>query len=524
MLDGAPRSAVAHRRRGRYRRRPASPAPRLRRAPRARLQRVEVEVGPLGAADRARAGWRAWRSVPVSADDVGLGGADELLELGARSPGSTGGSVARPRSRSSSAIWRATSQFTGPRRLQHAHQLGEVEVSTHRRRGSPGGPGKPGKRRRVRSPGSGSFGLGRPPRRSLQVEEGRPRGQSMDVLSVAVTGASGLVGQRLLPRLAERRARRRGSSASTCASRRRRVRSLEFHRVDIGGAELKPLLEGVDVLVHLAAVVDPIADEALMARVNVEGTRRVLDAAAAVGVRKVVRVSSAAVYGAWANNPVPLTEDAPLRPNPGFAPAVQAAEVERLLAEWHEQHPGVTVTTLRSAPVMGPGPNGSPSRLLLGRPPLRVRGADAAGAGGARRRPRRRAGARGARATYPGTFNVAADGWLAPTRSGRCSPRSLVPGASRPSCSSAASAGCGRAASATSRRASCRTSCTPGSSPTTASRRAGWQPAATRTRRRSSRRSTRCRRPRTHRATVTVAGGRGGRGRRRRRPRRRRWR
>src|SRR5205814_10540096 len=132
-------------------------------------------------------------------------------------------------------------------------------------------------------------------------------------------------------------------------------------------SELKPLLEDIDVIVHLASVVDPIPDEALMARVNVEGTRRVLEAAAAVGIRKVVRVSSAAVYGAWADNRVPLTQDAPLRPNPGFSPAVHAAEVERMLAEWRDEHPGSLVTILRTAPVLGPGAERLPSPLVLGR-------------------------------------------------------------------------------------------------------------------------------------------------------------
>jgi UDP-glucose 4-epimerase len=247
----------------------------------------------------------------------------------------------------------------------------------------------------------------------------------MDVVAIAVTGASGLVGQRLLPRLADedRVTRLIGLDVR---DPRRRVRNLEFQRVDIGGAELKPLLEGVEVLVHLATVVDPIPDEALMARVNVEGTRRVLDAAAAVGVRKVIRVSSAAVYGAWPNNPLPLTEDATLRPNPGFAPAVHAAEVERLLGEWRDQHPAVTVTTLRSAPVLGAGAERLPSRLLLGRPPLRVRGASlpvqvvhvddlvdalllAVGN------------------DLPGTYNVAADGWLASDDARALLPRSLLP-------------------------------------------------------------------------------------------------
>lgn len=247
----------------------------------------------------------------------------------------------------------------------------------------------------------------------------------MDVFNIAVTGASGLVGQRLLSRLADREDVQRIVGLDVLEPRRR-VRKLEFHRVDIAGAELKPLLEGVDALVHLATVVDPIVDEALMARVNVEGTRRALDAAAAVGVRKVVRVSSAAVYGAWSNNPIPLTESTALRPNPGYAPAIHAAEIERLLAEWHEQHPAVIVTTLRSAPAMGSGTERLPSRLLLGRPPLRVRGAsppvqvvhvddlvDAL--------------MLAVTAELSGTFNVAADSWLNADEVRALLPRSLVP-------------------------------------------------------------------------------------------------
>ncbi|HSO97057.1 MAG TPA: NAD-dependent epimerase/dehydratase family protein [Acidimicrobiia bacterium] len=232
----------------------------------------------------------------------------------------------------------------------------------------------------------------------------------MNVISIAVTGASGLVGQRLLPMLADDPSVSRVVGLDMRPPRRR-SRGLEFHLVDVARAELKPLLEGIDVLVHLASVVDPIPDETLMAHVNVNGTRRVLDAAAAVGVQRLVRVSSATVYGAWANNPVPLTEDSPLRPNTGFSPAVQAAEVERLLAEWRDDHPGVVVTTLRAAPVLGPGAERLPSRILLGRPSVRVRGA----------RPPVQAvhiddlvGALGmvVLADYPGTFNVASDGWL----------------------------------------------------------------------------------------------------------------
>jgi UDP-glucose 4-epimerase len=191
----------------------------------------------------------------------------------------------------------------------------------------------------------------------------------------------------------------------------RRIGRLEMHRVDIATAELEQLLEGVDVIVHLASIVDPLPDDSFETRVNVEGTRRVLDAATKAGITKIVRVSTAAVYGAWPGNPVPLTEDAPLRPNPGFGPAVQGAEVERMLAMWREGVPGAVTTTLRAAPVLGRGAQHLWARLLAGRPAIRVRGAappvqtvhadDVADAL-----------LLAVERDLGGVFNVAADGWL----------------------------------------------------------------------------------------------------------------
>lgn len=244
----------------------------------------------------------------------------------------------------------------------------------------------------------------------------------MDVPSIVVTGAAGLIAQRLTPRLVAD-FRVVGLDVREPA---RRIRGAEVRLVDVARSDLAPHLHGADVLVHLASVVDPLPDEALMARVNVDGTRRVLEAAAGAGVRKVVRVSGAAVYGAWANNPVPLREDDPLRPNPGFSPAVQAAEAERLLGEWAGAHPDAVVTTLRTAPVLGPGAERLPSRLVLGRPRLRVRGSsppvqavhvedlvDAL--------------ALVILGDHPGVFNVAADGWLTAEQM-----RGLLPRASTP--------------------------------------------------------------------------------------------
>src|SRR5690606_34542115 len=118
--------------------------------------------------------------------------------------------------------------------------------------------------------------------------------------------------------------------------------------VDLAHDDLKPHLEGVAAVAHLAASV-PASPTAATGDVDV--ARRVLDAAGDMGVGHVVALSSATVYGAWSNNPVPLTEDAPLRPNPGFTFAVERAEIERLTAEWRDAHPGSTATVLRPARV-----------------------------------------------------------------------------------------------------------------------------------------------------------------------------
>jgi nucleoside-diphosphate-sugar epimerase len=225
-----------------------------------------------------------------------------------------------------------------------------------------------------------------------------------------VTGVAGFLGQRLLPLLDANPRIDRIIGLDT-RDPARRARKLEFHLVDIAGADLVPYLRGVDAVVHLASVLGPRLDDELFERVNLGGTRRVIDAAAAAGVRKVVRPSSTSVYGAWENNPVPLTEDAPVRPSPGYLPASIDAECERLLADWARQTPGRVATRFRIAPVMGTGVQYVLAATALGRPPVRVRAPanfvqvvhidDAAAAL-----------ALAADSDLAGVYNVSADGWL----------------------------------------------------------------------------------------------------------------
>ncbi|HYL52441.1 MAG TPA: NAD-dependent epimerase/dehydratase family protein [Acidimicrobiia bacterium] len=227
---------------------------------------------------------------------------------------------------------------------------------------------------------------------------------------IAVTGVSGFLGQRLLPLLdaSPRVDRVVGLDVRDPA---RRARKLEFHRTDVLGAELTPYLRGVSAIVHLAAVPGPSPDDTLFRRVNVDGTRRLLDAAGAVGVRKIIRPSSASVYGAWPNNPVPITEDTALRPSPHFLPAIVDAECERLLAVWAQAQHGRVGTRLRIAPVVGVGAHSLFAAVAIGRAPVRVRGAA---------RPVQVVHVDDAAAALEiatdkdldGAFNVAADGWL----------------------------------------------------------------------------------------------------------------
>jgi nucleoside-diphosphate-sugar epimerase len=172
-------------------------------------------------------------------------------------------------------------------------------------------------------------------------------------------------------------------------------------------------VDGAEVVVHVAGA-DPelwFRDADAAADATVNRTRQVLDEAAGAQVRSLVHISSAAVYGAWPDNPVPLSEDAPLRPNRGFAYARAHAESERLVAEWVDEHDDVAVAVLRPAIVMrGDGPSllaravgalRSPRAVEAGRPLQFVHADDVAGAV-----------ALAVDHRLSGVYNVAPDGWV----------------------------------------------------------------------------------------------------------------
>lgn len=133
------------------------------------------------------------------------------------------------------------------------------------------------------------------------------------------------------------------------------VAGVTWRLADVREPVLADRLSGVDVIVHLAVDTGSADERPDRHSTNVRGTATVLTAAAASGVRHVVLVSSAAVYGALPDNPTPLAESAPLRATPDSAVLGDLLEIERLGAQATRTHPGLDVTVLRPAALVGPG-------------------------------------------------------------------------------------------------------------------------------------------------------------------------
>lgn len=182
---------------------------------------------------------------------------------------------------------------------------------------------------------------------------------------IAITGVSGYVGTKLVPRL------------EACQDVEHIVGidvnepQIEFSKghsikADVRHPQIIEIIadEKVDTVVHLAFVQDPIHETSRAHELDVIGTMKVLNACSAAGVKKVVIASSYVVYGPYADNPNFLTEDRPLRGLKGFQVAKDKLEVERLTKSYKRKHPETLVTTLRPAMVLGPNARHFIARLI----------------------------------------------------------------------------------------------------------------------------------------------------------------
>ena len=169
---------------------------------------------------------------------------------------------------------------------------------------------------------------------------------------VAVTGAASGLGHTLTARLA---ASPRIGRLIAIDGHRGDATGVTWRVVDIRDPALAGRLAGVDVVVHTDLDLAPDSDQRARRAFNVRGAQTVLTAAAAGRVGRVVLVTSAMVYGARPDNPVPLAEDAPLGADPDGSVVGDLLEVEHLAQRSPQANPGMAITVVRPAALVGEG-------------------------------------------------------------------------------------------------------------------------------------------------------------------------
>ena len=179
---------------------------------------------------------------------------------------------------------------------------------------------------------------------------------------IAVTGAGGFIGSAFCQTLVQagapvREVRRPGGPPPIEGLQRAEIPDLER------GA-LARAFAGVDVVVHLAGRAHRLRDDAgnplaAFRRVNVEGTRAVVEAAADAGVRRVLVASSVKAVGE--STTVPWTEETPPVPLDPYGVSKLEAEGAAFVAG---AACGVETVVMRFPLVYGPGAPANVRRLV----------------------------------------------------------------------------------------------------------------------------------------------------------------
>ena len=186
-------------------------------------------------------------------------------------------------------------------------------------------------------------------------------------MKALVTGGAGFIGSTLVDRLlAEGHAvdvvdnLSTGNLANLADARAAASRQFSFQQIDIRSPDLMAIVERrrPEVIYHLAAQVDvrvSVADPVLDADINIRGSLRVLEAARAAGVAKVVFASSGGtIYGDVTAADLPVREGHDQRPQSPYGVAKKA--VTDYLAAYRDLY-ALEFSSLALANVYGPRQN-----------------------------------------------------------------------------------------------------------------------------------------------------------------------
>jgi UDP-glucose 4-epimerase len=181
-------------------------------------------------------------------------------------------------------------------------------------------------------------------------------------MRVVVVGASGNIGTSVLEALHDDP---RVSSVVAIARRPAGDGGAEWRARDVTRDDLRPDLDGADAVVCLAWLIQPSRDLATLRATNVDGSRRVFEAAAEARVPALLYSSSVGAY-----SPGPKDRAVDERwPTEGIASSFYSrhkAEVERVLDEVEARHQDMRVVRMRPALVFKRGAASEIRRLFAG--------------------------------------------------------------------------------------------------------------------------------------------------------------
>ncbi len=172
-------------------------------------------------------------------------------------------------------------------------------------------------------------------------------------MKILVTGGSGLLGGRLIPKLVEDGHQIFGLTRS--ASSHARLKAMGATPVDADLESSAPLtLPAIDAVVHAAAMFRFSGPREPFFRTNVDGTAALLQAAEAAGAQTFVYISAAGIIMDDAGTPIHnADESAPTFPNHFSAYLASKARAELLVLTANK--PGFRTIALRPPAIWGPG-------------------------------------------------------------------------------------------------------------------------------------------------------------------------
>jgi len=194
---------------------------------------------------------------------------------------------------------------------------------------------------------------------------------------VAITGSSGYLGKLLLSALAKNQKVERIIAMDILPpSKPHKSKKVEFIQLDVCKDDITKAIIGADVLVHMAFSLWRYPDSKDLDKVNVQASCKVFDAVVKANVKKLIFTSSTVAYGIHADNPIPLTEDHPLRPNAELYYGMHKAACEKKLHKIQAKNPQMLITILRPCAIAGPNAPPGQFDAYISDPAIVVRGYD----------------------------------------------------------------------------------------------------------------------------------------------------